>query len=168
MAVGTKLRASRMQAVLSLAVIFLVVVTGSCGGKAANDTTPVPQASTPVASSGPGTITIESRSPIVGQQGKLLVVFATPKNGAIPIARGCARITSDRFDVPATVMTDIGGSQEACGSTAATTFPKGTYTLAAGIYGPPYSNPEKESSLTVDHTGDGSVHVKVDGASLSR
>ncbi len=168
MAFDMRVRGSQLRTGLWLSVVLLVAASGACGGGAASDTTPGPQTATPPPSGAPGTITIDSRSPIVGQLGKVLVVFATPKNGAIPISRGCARITSDRFDVPPTIMTEIGTSQDACGTTAATAFPKGTYTLAAGIYGPPYSSPEKESSLTVDHSGDGAVHVSLDGASLSR
>ena len=159
--------------VLALTVAALAVLLGgaaACGGApgpAAGRGSVV--AAAPTRPSGNGsTISVESGSAIVGQQGKLLVVFASARYGASRMARACVRITSDRFVVPATVMTDVGTSQDACGSTPSTVFPPGTYTLAAGIYGPPYSTPEVESSQAVTVAGSDRIAVKVDGAALSR
>ncbi len=145
----------------------VLAATAGCGGD--DSTTQTGVTATAAATDGKaGTITVVPGNPIVGQQGKLLVVFAKSRDGANPIARACARITSDRFEFAAMVMTDIGTSQDPCGSTAPTVFPKGDYTLFPGIYDAPYSHPETESSISVDVRGDAPVTVKVDGAPISR
>ena len=144
-----------------------LAATAGCSGD--DNTTPAGVTSTASATEEqPGTITVVAGSPIVGQQGKVLVVFAKSRDGANPIARACARITSDRFEFAAMVMTDIGTSQDSCGSTPPTRFAKGDYTLFPGIYDAPYSHPEKESSISVDMRAGAPVTVKVDGAPISR
>ncbi len=160
--------ASLLRSFACAGTLGLLVVGASGCNDDSSTAGPSPQPTTARPEGKSGTISVESGSPIVGQQGKLLVVFAKSRDGANPIARACARITSDRFEFPAMVMTDIGTSQDPCGSTAPTVFPKGGYTLLAGIYDAPYSHPEKESSLTVEVRGDAPATVKVNGASISR
>jgi hypothetical protein len=150
------------------ALALVAFAAAGCGddgnGKAASS----PAASSPGAVGTPGAMTVESSSPIVGQQGKQIAFFATAKDGARPMARACVRITSDSFTVPATPLTEIGTNQDACSTTTAATFAKGSYTIVAGIYVPPSSVLEKQTALTVEATGDAPLKVKIDGAALSR
>jgi hypothetical protein len=156
---------------LSVAGVALVLLTGACGdddnaGQAAPS--PIASANTPEAKGAPGSLTVESSSPIVGQQGKQLAIFATARNGASPMARACVRISSDSFAVPATLLTEIGTNQDACSTTTTAVFPKGSYTIVAGIYIPPSSVLEKQTALTVEVSSDAPMTVKIDGAALSR
>ncbi len=165
---GTGMHNALLHLAVCAGLIGLVAAVASGCGDDTTTAQPTPAATAASPEGKPGTITVVAGSAIVGQQGKLLVVFAKSRDGANPIARACARITSDRFEFPAMVMTDIGTSQDPCGSTAPTVFPKGGYTLLAGIYDAPYSHPEMESSLTVEVRGDSPATVKVDGTSISR
>ena len=145
-------------------VLLILAAMAACGGDEGGGSR-TPEAT---ARGAPGTITVKSSSPIVGQKDKVLLAFAAPQGGG-PTARACVPITSDRFSVPATVMTDMPADQNPCGgSTPATVFPKGTYTVTAGIYAPPASTPEKETKLTVQVSGDAPVEVQIDGAALSQ
>lgn len=150
------------------ALALLVFAAAACGGGDNGKAASSPAAGSPEAKGTPGTMTVESTSPIVGQQGKQLAIFATAKNGASPIARACVKITSDSFTVPATPLTEIGTNQDACSATTPAILPKGSYTIVAGIYVPPSSTMEKQAAQTVDVSGDGAVKVKIDGAALSR
>lgn len=53
-------------------------------------------------------------------------------------------------------------------ATPVTVFAAGSYALTAGIYAPPASKPEKESTQTVQVRADSPATVQVDGAALSR
>src|SRR3989304_4524928 len=87
--------------------------------------------------------------------------------GPAPPARACVMVGSDSFTVPATKMTDVASGDDPCaGTTPATTFPEGRYTLTAAIYAPPAQQPEKQVSLTVEVKGN--VEVTIDAAGLSR
>jgi hypothetical protein len=150
------------------ALALVVFAAAGCGDDDNGKAAPSPVASSPEAKGTPGAMTVESSSPIVGQQGKQLAIFATAKNGASPIARACVRITSDSFTVPATPLTEIGTNQDACSATTTAVLPKGSYTIVAGIYTLPASALEKQTAQTVEVTGDAQVKVKIDGAALSR
>jgi len=155
---------------LKLGTVLLgatLAVSAACGGDdRAGSTSPTP---TPVATQAatPGTITF-SAGTITGQTGKVLLVFASPSGGG-PVARACVPIGSERFTAPATVLTDMAASGDPCGpATPATVFATGSYTVTAGVYAPPASKPEKESTQTVQVRADAPATVQVDGAALSR
>ena len=113
----------------------------------------------------PGTLWITS-GPIVGQNGKILLVFVTPDGGGRQMARACVRVTSDSFSVPATAMTDMPAGDDPCGgSTPQTVLTKGRYALRAGIYAPPATQPEKESNRTLEISGDVALDVELGGLS---
>jgi hypothetical protein len=126
---------------------------------------PLPQGVSQRAGGKPGTLWITSR-PIVGQNGKILLVFVTPDGGGQQLARACVRVTSDSFSVPATAMTDVPSGNDPCGgSTPQTVLPKGRYELRAGIYAPPATQPEKESNRTLEIGGDVALEVELGGLS---
>lgn len=164
--IGAALRCAGSVVVLSLLVL---AVAGACGG---GEKSNVSTASTPTAAAatreGPATITVKS-NPIVGQQGKMLLVSASATAGG-QVANACIRITSDRFTVPATVMTAaVAGSSDPCsGPATPATVAAGSYRIAAGIYAPPGRTPEKEFTASVDSTGKAPVELMIDGAALSR
>ncbi|MBA4181695.1 MAG: hypothetical protein C0506_13985 [Anaerolinea sp.] len=147
----------------------LVTLVVACGGD--NDGPAATSVVTPTApqapGGGPGTITVISSSPLNGQNGRLILITASPGAGGPPVAEACVQIRSDGFTVPATTMTDKKADQAPCGSGAAkTTFPEGTYTITAGVYAPPAQAAEKEVKLDVKVAGN--VTVQIDGKALSR
>ena len=153
---------------LALGSAFLVAgaLLSACGGgdEEPKQPTATPAATTPP--SGPGTITVRSTAPIRGQNGRALLVYVT-REGQAPLARACIMIGSDSFAVPATKMTDVPSGNDPCaGTTAATTFAEGRYTLTAAIYAPPAQTPDKQATLTVEVKGN--VEVVIDGGALSR
>ena len=150
------------------ALALVAFAAAGCGGDDNGKAASSPAASSPEAKGTPGAMTVESSSPIVGQKGKQLAIFATAKNGASPIARACIQISSDPFTVPSIPLTEIGTNQDACSTTATAILPKGSYTIVAGIYVLPSSVLEKQVAQTVEVAGDATVKVKIDGAALSR
>ncbi len=164
-----RLRTQLLRGLLVAASATLAVgIFGACGGDDGSSSTATPGATSAAPKSGPGTITVTSSSPISGQNSKILLVSAAPQSGGPPTAEACIQIKSDRFTVPATVMTDKKAADAApcSGSAPKTTFSEGTYTVSAGIYAPPAQTPDKEVKLTVQVKGD--VTIQVDGAALSR
>jgi len=140
---------------------LLLASVAACG----DDSGPAPTASPSAARSGPGTISVSS-SAIVGQSGRVLLVFAGVEGGA-PRARACIPIQSDRFTAPSTVLTSMPANQDPCGAaTPATQLPEGTYTVTVGVYAPPAQGAEVETKQTVRVSGD--TAVEIDGAALSR
>lgn len=157
-------RKSRLPIAVMISVYvlsFLTLALAACGGgddNSKSDGSP--------AASGPSTVTVTS-SGIAGQSGKSLVIFVSSGSGG-PVARACLSITSDKFEVPATVLTDMPSQGQPCGeSTPKTVFPDGTYTLSAGIYVPPATQPEKQTQATVQVSG-AAQQVKIDGGALSK
>ncbi len=103
---------------------------------------------------GPGVITISS-TPISGQSGKILLVFALPAGGGGQLARLCVPITSDDFTLSGAVMTDIPAGDNPCaGETPETTFEEGAYELVAGIYVGGQRTPDAETTLTGQVAGE--------------
>lgn len=154
-----------------LAALLLVVLAaaGACsGGEKSNGSPTSPTTTAATTREAPATITVKS-SPIVGQQGKVLLVSASATAGG-QVANACIRITSDRFTVPATVMTAaVAGSSDPCsGPQTPATLAAGSYQVSAGIYAPPGRTPEKEFTARVDSTGKAPVELSIDGATLSR
>jgi hypothetical protein len=112
-----------------------------------------------------GKITVSSTA-ITDQEGKILVVTATPAAGGNPIARACYTITSDPFEAPPTVMTDIPGGNGPCdGTTAETVFEEGQYTIFAGVFSPGSQTPDASVQIPITLTGD--MEVVIDGQELS-
>jgi hypothetical protein len=134
---------------------------GGGGGGTATETHS-PAASTAPAE-GPGTITLTSTT-IEGQNGKILLVFATGDGGQ-RLARACIPITSDSFEVSGAEMTEI-PAQDPCGSDPdVVTFDEGSYQITAGVYVGGEQSPEAETTLTVEVAGN--VTAELDGAELS-
>jgi hypothetical protein len=152
---------------ITVGALLAVAALGACGDDDGGSATATPGQTSAPSRSGPGSITITS-GPIAGQANKVLLISAAPQTGGAPIAEACVQIKSDRFAVPATVMTDKKASDQApcSGSAAKTTFPEGTYTVTAGVYAPPAQAPEKEVKLTVQVKGDATIQI--DAAALSR
>ena len=175
----TRSRIPFLRALLVLAVLGSALAASiACGG---GNSTPAPTTGatkaqgtpTTITAGGagqkaggtPGTVWITS-GPITGQNGTILLVFAAPAVGGQQVAHACVRITSDSFSIPATVLTDIPAGDNPCGgSTPQTVLPKGKYELRAGIYVPPASQAEKESTQTVEITGDVALQVELSGLS---
>ena len=153
-----------------VAVIALTLaISAACGGDSKSTPSPAPAASPTTASAGtPGTITLNVSGPIIGQKGKMLLVFASAAGGGPQLARACLPITSDSFAVPETAMTDAPAGNDPCsGSTPKAVFPKGSYQVTAGIYAPPAQQPDKTANSTVQ-VADAAASAKFDGAALSK
>ena len=143
----------------------MAVSSMACGGKTSNDAAAPTATVAEGPASGPGSVGLTS-SPIRGQSGRLLLVYAT-QEGRGQLARACIRITSDSFSVSPTAMTDIPPGNDPCGgSTQMSTLPEGRYTITAGVYAPPAQTPEKQVTLTVEVKGN--IQVVLDGNALSR
>ena len=155
---------------VTAAIAVALGLLAACGG---DDKKPTPSAaavpSPTTASAGtPGTITISVSGPIVGQKGRMLLVFANAAGGGPQLARVCLPITSDNFTVPETVMTDAPAGNDPCGgSTPKTVFPKGSYQVSAGIYAPPAQQPDKTANATVQ-VADAAARAPFDAAALSK
>jgi hypothetical protein len=156
-----------LPALLVVAIFGLAMATAAACGNGGDEASPSPEAAASPTLGPPGSIIVSS-SPISGQNGKMLLVLAGAENDG-PVARICIPIGADSLSLPPTAMTDMPSGQDPCsGSTALTTFSSGTYTVTAGIYAPPASEPEKESTQTVEVSGDASAEVTIDGAALSQ
>lgn len=142
------------------------MLLAACGGDDDDDGGAQPTATGAAAKSGPGTVSITS-SAIAGRTNAVLLISVAPQAGGPLLAQACVPITSDRFSAPSTIMTEAVQGQAPCsGPARKTTFPDGTYTLTAGIYGPPSQTPEAETRLEVRVAGD--VTVQINGTALSR
>ncbi len=159
-----------------IALLMFVVLLGpalaaaaACGGDGGDSATPSPKAQASPTQGAAGTITVSLSSPIVGQKGTMLLIFATAQSGGPQLARVCVPITSDSFSPAEIAMSDMPGGQDPCGgSTPTTVFPPATYSLSAGIYAPPAQSPDKSLTRSVPVSGSAPARVELDGASLSK
>lgn len=165
-----KKRSRLIPALLALAFAGLIAISAAaCGGDDSSDNgdSEAEATESPAAEGRAGTITVTS-SPITGQSGKVLLIFAEAGSGG-PMARACVPIDSDSFTVPSTVMTDQPAQDDPCGPpTAETVFSPGAHTVTAGIYEPPAQQPEKEIEQTVQVAAGAPLEVAIDGAALSQ
>jgi hypothetical protein len=152
---------------LALVALLFLVAAAACGGDDDDDGGDEGGATSAAATtpaSGPGTITLSSTA-ISGQDGKVLLVFAT--SGQDRLARACVPITSDSFEVTGVVMSDVPEGNDPCGGeTPETTFEEGDYSLSAGVYVGGQQTPDAETTLSVSVAGD--VTAEIDGAELSQ
>ncbi len=154
-------------ALLSLGILSVAMVAVVACGKSGGEASPSPTASASAVAGASGTITV-STSTIVGQSGRVLLIFAASEGGG-PVARACIPIASDRFAAPPTVMTNMPAAQNPCGDpTPQTTFREGSYTVTAGIYVPGSQAAQVQTSQTAKVSASAPAEVKLDGAALSR
>jgi len=147
-------------ALLALALLMLATAV-ACGG-GSGDTAKTPTA----AATGPGTITVTSTA-ITGRSGQMLLVYAEREGQPGNVAVACIRIESNSFSASGAAMVDIPAGNDPCsGSTQATRFAEGRYTLTAGVYAPPAQAPEKKVTQAVQVSGN--VKVALDGTALSK
>lgn len=164
------LNRARLHILLPALVASLTLALAACGGgggdSAGGPSASPPSAATATQGHGPGTVAITS-SAISGQAGKVLLVFATPAGGGQQVAVACTQITSDSFELPATVMTEVPAGNNPCeGGTGEATFDEGTYSLVAGVYVGGQQTPEAQATVNVTVAGD--VTAEIDGAELSQ
>ncbi len=168
-------RRNRTRSILALALaISLGSVATACSDDGAADQDSAgtnPPGTTEAASStlggvAPGTITV-SATTITGQNGKMLLVFATAAAQQGQLGVACIPITSDAFEVPSTPLTEVPEGNPCAGGTATAVFPEGSYTVTAGIYTPGSQTAEAQASMTIDIVGDGVGSLQFTGAALS-
>jgi hypothetical protein len=114
----------------------------------------------------PGTITVATTA-ITGQNGKMLLVFATTPTQQGQLGVACIPITSDSFEVPVTPLAEVPAGNPCAGGTPTVVFPEGSYTITAGIYTPGSQTAEATAEMTLDIVGDGVGSVQFTGAVLS-
>ena len=153
----------------ALLAFVLVPLAAGCSDDSGGDATTAPivtDIATTLGGVAPGTITV-SVPGITGQNGKMLLVFATSPTQGGQLGVACVAITSDSFDVPSTALTEVPADNPCAGGTATVAFPEGSYTITAGIYTPGSRTAEAEASMTVDIVGDGVGSVQFSGSALS-
>ncbi|HSP56161.1 MAG TPA: hypothetical protein VLS25_11305 [Dehalococcoidia bacterium] len=124
--------ASRL-VVLTAALVGLLLVSGG-----------------PTASRAAGFQVPISTGTITGQQGKMLLFFATPAGGG-ETSVACASIDADVYDTPDLVLKEMPQSGNPCeGGTPDAFILPGTTTVTAGVYVGGSQTPEKQVSTTVD------------------
>lgn len=139
---------------------------GGTSGAAVTSTPDDTGAATTLGGSAPGTITVATTA-ITGQNGKILLVFATSATQQGQLGVACIPITSDAFEVPSTPLSEVPAGNPCAGGTATVAFPEGSYTITAGIYTPGSQTAEAEASMTIDIVGDGVGSLQFNGSALS-
>lgn len=113
---------------------------------------------------GAATINIQSTA-ILGQQGKILLMFAEPEGGGQPLGRICATINSNIFALPVAAITEMSGGNPCDPPTSDVVFAPGMYRLTVGVYQGGSQTPELTVSIDVEVPG--ASYYSLDGAALS-
>jgi hypothetical protein len=106
-----------------------------------------------------------SGSTILGQQGKIVLAFATPTGQPGPVAHSCWPISSNVFTADVTYMTEVPAGDPCSGSTPEVVLPFGVYDITAGVYTGGSQVPEKTVTLQISVSGD--QYSIFDGVALS-
>lgn len=170
-------RSTRVRLVTAIVIAVLAAGCSDDGGDNGGDTgatnaadgtggVTTQEVATTLGGVAPGTITV-STTAITGQNGKMLLVFATSATQEGQLGVACIPITSDSFEVPSTALTEVPAGNPCAGGTPTVVFPEGSYAITAGIYTPGSQSAEAEVATTVDIAGDGVASVQLVGSALS-